>query len=208
MITQTIQDIVILLLAFLIFCLTFANAIYIIDTARIDPDTLEPYYDLHPTTFGIRSIDTFVGQYFLALGEFYLDHITTSQHPTFAILIFITSTFITQITIFNMLIALMGDTFSNVYENKHKFALMEKAKIYADYSAVIRQTEDLTVARYAYVMTPVVGDDEEAEWEGSMQRIKATINMSSQKVEKQVKKLTTHVKTQFAYSQTLSKSQD
>ena len=46
---------------------------------------------------------------------------------------FILSTFISNIVFFNMLIAIMGDTFGKVTENKEINSLIQQTKAYADY---------------------------------------------------------------------------
>ena len=53
------------------------------------------------------------------------------------LVIFISTTFITQITFLNMLIAIMGDTFAKVNETKEQSALKEKISILADYVIVV-----------------------------------------------------------------------
>ena len=52
-------------------------------------------------------------------------------------MVFISTTFITQITFLNMLIAIMGDTFDRASEVKEQSALKEKIDILADYVVVV-----------------------------------------------------------------------
>ena len=59
-------------------------------------------------------IDSTLNQYLLMLGEFDLDGFENHANLTICYMIFILSTFITQITFLNMLIAIMGDTFDRV----------------------------------------------------------------------------------------------
>ena len=47
------------------------------------------------------------------------------------------ATFMTQITFLNMLIALMGDTFAKVMEQKEQFGLQTKLQIMSDYTALV-----------------------------------------------------------------------
>ena len=82
-------------------------------------------------------IDVVYNQYMLSLGEFDMDGF--DDHPEMALcyLFFLLATFITQITFLNMLIAIMGDTFGRVFENKAQFGLMTKLAIMGDYTVVI-----------------------------------------------------------------------
>ena len=69
-----------------------------------------------------------------------------------AVGLFIAATFLTQVTIFNMLIAIMGDTFGKVTEIKEQSGLREKIKILADFVWLI--PDDTTESRYVYSMQP------------------------------------------------------
>ena len=74
--------------------------------------------------FGFWPIDTVYNQYLLSLGEFTsLDQLANSEYfEKLAILFFFMATFFTQITMLNMLIAIMGDSFDYATENRNKFA--------------------------------------------------------------------------------------
>ena len=101
----------------MIFLVMFANCIYILDLYREekDPDLVlvEGYFE------GWNTFNTLFNQYLLALGEFGMDNFKEgSPNLWLVIALFITATFLTQITILNMLIAIMGDTFGKVTEIK------------------------------------------------------------------------------------------
>ena len=80
-------------------------------------------------------------QYLLSLGEFNGDggYFEVGADRT-VLLIFICSTFLASITFLNMLIAIMGDTFSRVSESKEQAALREQIKILADYCFIVPRT--------------------------------------------------------------------
>ena len=54
----------------------------------------------------------------LSLGEFDVEQYAGEGKDTIVWLVFIATTFITQVTFLNMLIAIMGDTFARVSEVK------------------------------------------------------------------------------------------
>ena len=73
-----------------------------------------------------------MNQYYLSLGEFDADNFKDHPHKLLCFFFFIYATLFTQITMLNMLIAIMSDTFEMVTENKlsinrkNKLALMEE----------------------------------------------------------------------------------
>ena len=80
-------------------------------------------------------------QYMLGLGEFSTDQYGEEASDVIIWLVFIATTFITQITFLNMLIAIMGDTFARVSEVKDQSALSEKIKILADYVIIVSRSK-------------------------------------------------------------------
>ena len=77
----------------------------------------------------------------LGLGEFSTDQYGEEASDVIIWLVFIATTFITQITFLNMLIAIMGDTFARVSEVKDQSALSEKIKILADYVIIVSRSK-------------------------------------------------------------------
>lgn len=78
------------------------------------------------SVFGNWGADLLFNQYLLSLGEFNMDGFETSPQLVICYLFFIGATFITQITMLNMLIAIMGDTFDRITEAKEVNALRTK----------------------------------------------------------------------------------
>ena len=63
-------------------------------------------------------LDVLVNQYLLALGEFGLDNFEPHPYTGACLTFFILATIITQLTMMNMLIAVMADTYARVSENR------------------------------------------------------------------------------------------
>ena len=84
------------------------------------------------------------------------------------------ATFITQVIIFNMLIAVMSDTYDRVTEKRDQATLREKVRILADYVWVVGKVKNMEDrASYIFVAKPkVLGDDEGNEWEGKVSAIR------------------------------------
>ena len=104
-------------------------------------------------------LNSLLNQYMLALGEFSTDNFSNNPNSGLAWLLFVGATFVTQITILNMLIAIMGDTFGRVTEVKEQSGLREKIQILADYVWIIPL--DSKKHRYIYAMKPKSMTDEE-----------------------------------------------
>jgi len=120
-----------------------------------------------------------MNQYLLALGEFDTENFSMSGDdmlPNAGLnwFFFVLATFITQITIMNMLIAIMGDTFGKVTEIKEQSALREKIKILADFVDIISLENN--TSSYVYAMKPRNPSNlEEGSWEGTVTTLKKTI---------------------------------
>ena len=85
-----------------------------------------------------------MNQYMLSLGEFgaLTEGSESNTFETEMILaFFLMATFFVQITMLNMLIAIMGDSFDYCMENRERFAIMTKLEILTSVSAVMRQRE-------------------------------------------------------------------
>ena len=100
-------------------------------------------------------------------------------------LTFIATTFITQITFLNMLIAIMGDTFARVSEVKEQSALNEKIKILSDFVIIVSREsiEAGNLSRFLFAIMPKsMASDESGNWEGTVTQLKKTIEKSMQSV--------------------------
>ena len=90
----------------------------------------------------------------LTLGEFNLDNFG-GTNATVVWLLFVGATFFSQITILNMLIAIMGDTFDRVQETRQIQAMDEKLKLLNQYSYIAHLFEDKKKVEdeYLFVIT-------------------------------------------------------
>lgn len=78
-------------------------------------------------------IDAFENQYELGLGEFKNDQFNKSDYALLFYVLFFFATFFIQIVFLNMLIAIMGDTFDRVTEERFYNSRLTKLQIMADY---------------------------------------------------------------------------
>lgn len=92
-----------------------------------------------------------INQYLLSLGEFDVENFRLSNGDSLAWGMFLATTFITQITFLNMLIAIMGDTFDRVSEAKYQSALQEKVSILSDFVHVVGRVSLNNNNQYNYI---------------------------------------------------------
>ena len=78
-------------------------------------------------------VDGIFNQYMLSLGEFGDLNNIDAENLTFetyvVMIFFFMATFFTQITMLNMLIAIMGDSFDRSMENMNRFGIQTKLNI-------------------------------------------------------------------------------
>lgn len=90
----------------------------------------------------------------------------------------------------NVLIAIVNDVYARIIENRERYGLMQKTKIYADFIHVVRLPDWFVRSRFLYVITPInTNFDDTDDWSGSINALKKSINknhgMISQKLEEQ-----------------------
>ena len=122
LITRTMSDIsyfVIIQLALLYY---IGIAVYML---QLDADPASEDYIVEPV-FNNFLVDSVLNQYLLILGEFHLDGFADHRNTELCYAIFTLTCFLSMITILNMLIAIMSDTFDKVIEQKPTFALKNK----------------------------------------------------------------------------------
>ena len=112
----------------------------------------------------------------LSLGEFDLEQFQPENQDTLPWLFFIATTFIIQITFLNMLIAIMGDTFERIVENKVVFATKTKLELLGENTFCLRQqnSKKMPIEKdiFLYAVSPVIDDANELEqWHGSVNRM-------------------------------------
>ena len=74
----------------------------------------------------------------------------------------------------NMLIAIMGDSFDRVFENREIHAVSQKLQILCDLSAALPQTSNEEVLNTIFVVAKPTEDQEDEEgdeWEGTLKRL-------------------------------------
>jgi len=114
----------------------------------------------------------FLNQYLLALGEFNFGNFANQPQAILCYVFFIGATFFTQITMLNMLIAIMGDSFERVMENRDVNAIKMKLNFMDDMAGTVGQTSSSDEREvFMFVVKPDEDDAQGSEWEGSINKM-------------------------------------
>ena len=140
---------------FVLVTMCFANAIYILNSNRIQDSFGNELYEETFPSFGY--VSAILNQYLVALGDWDTENyaISTSRSPTNSYLVwllFVFTTVFSQIIMFNILIAIMGDTYDSVFANMEKAKLKLKIEVMSDYVFVIR--DEQKIKKFLFVATP------------------------------------------------------
>ena len=133
LLTETLNDIRSFIILIIASLMLFGIPMVMIDLNRTEADEIiEP-------TFNIWFIDMFLNQYKLALGQYNYENFTGAPQAVLCYVIFLAATFFTQITMLNMLIAIMGDSFERVIENRDVNATRIKLNFMNDMAGTVGQ---------------------------------------------------------------------
>ena len=132
MIIEMFKDIRVFLLIFFIGIFAFANFYYILDQGNS-----EKVVGIFEGSYGGAVIYT----YMQALGELGYDGFGGSQFPELYWGIFSMSTILLTITMLNLLIAIMGDTFERVQEVAHEAQAKEICSFIEEYDFLFPEAE-------------------------------------------------------------------
>ena len=117
--------------------------------------------------------------YKLTLGDFStLGYLGTNDYYVW--IIFLTATFILQITFLNMLIAIMADTFSHVMDNAEESSMKERISILNDFRLILRSLGIDSEFQYLFVLEK---DSDSAssrdQWSGELNEIRLQFEKST-----------------------------
>ena len=132
LIKQTVRDMMTFLSLYVIIMVIFSSVMYTLNLFR-DEDKDSLYDD---EIFSDTYSNVLFSQFIQSLGEFNLDNFSkkSDSDSGYDWTFFILSTLFVNLVIFNMLIAIMGDTFDRVFENKQQSILQLKIQVLGDYT--------------------------------------------------------------------------
>lgn len=113
LIVESFKDIRYFLLIVLVCIASFASAFLILDKNQ---KALDNDGELIDIKFKSTVFDSLLNQYLLGLGEFETDPYSDNDYAIYLWIMFILATLITQIILFNTLIAILGDSYARIME--------------------------------------------------------------------------------------------
>lgn len=125
MLMEIIYDIRYFLLVFSIGILAFANFYYLVNLGN-----MESVQEFNEDTY----LNSIIYTYMQALGEFNQDNFEDAVNGAYYWTALLLLTFFLTITLLNLLIAIMGDTFDKVLEVSEESKLKDIAAFIADYA--------------------------------------------------------------------------
>ena len=117
--------------------------------------------------------NSFLFMYRLTLGDFSTKQFMGERlSSNYIWLVFVAATFLLQITFLNMLIAIMGNTFSQVMDTKTEASMMERIGQLADFRLVMRALKLDSEFQYLFVLQKNTDSNMGAQWSGELTEIK------------------------------------
>jgi hypothetical protein len=148
MITQIFVDVKVFLVMLIISLLAFANIIFVLNWNRIK-DGQDEIYD---SLIGIPPIDAIIHAYLTGLGDFNKDNYSADNSRVVWIM-FILATVIVQLIFMNLLIAIMGESFSNINGIMQQSTMKECCSIMVDHIWLQKISEIFQEKRYILWLT-------------------------------------------------------
>ena len=182
LIKQTLADMMTFLSLYLVIMVIFGSVMY---TLNLNRDAgKESLYD--DEIFSDTYSNVLFSQFIQSLGEFNLDNFSKATEDDSGLdwSFFIVSTLFVNLVIFNSIIAIMGDTFDRVYENKQQSILMLKIQVLGEYSFLFQYLKD---SAYLFIATlKNKGDSTEEVWEGKIKAINKKVDSGFSNMEKDI----------------------
>ena len=127
----------------------------------------------------------------LALGMFEPENF--GDHPQYrlAYLFFLMATFLSMLTMLNMLIAIMGDTYAKIMEQAEVYATKSKLSILADFATILpkQDTEDKQETFLFVQQLTEKNDDNSDEWQGMTNKLSNLITNQAKHTQERIAKL-------------------
>ena len=186
MINQTVYDIKEYMFVFIMCLLMFGNGILVLDNYMLQYDAAKEIYGDENTykpiiieSTGGRYFDAFVQQYQTVMGAFDTSGFNQKNEGLLWIYFFGT-TFITNIMILNMLIAIMGKTHETVSEHMERNTLIMRTNIQTDYIFLLGKKQIFGQYRYLYLAKPIIeGEDKSFDIQASVKKLTNQIEESN-----------------------------
>ena len=130
--------------------------------------------ELYTEDLDLGLVNAFIYVYKITLGDFSTNKFL-GLNSEFIWLLFFLATFLLQIVFLNMLIAIMGNTFQYVLDNKQESSMKERISILSDFRLLIRALKLDSEFSYLFILEKDQ-DSLESEWMGELTEMKMSFD--------------------------------
>jgi hypothetical protein len=156
LIQETLRDAMYFLLVYGLIIFAFAVALFMLNQNRGYGSENSIYDELT----GFETADAAIATYMQSLGDFSTDSYNSGDNPHMIWLFFIVTTFLTSITILNMLIAVMGDTFGRETEIKERQILRERMVFSSEFTFLFASSKNFNFKeKYLFCVRPAPSEE-------------------------------------------------
>lgn len=145
----------------------------------------DEYVELTIDKTGYETFDSIYTQYLLMLGEFeILESDGVADFPKASKWLiwfyFFLATMFTNVIYFNSLVAVIGEAYNDLWQNKDRFARMQRTRIFADYITLL--SPKMPEGKVIYFVEPVP-DIDESRQEMMLLEIKQSVDSMAKNIE-------------------------
>lgn len=154
LIEQTLADLKQFFYIILIIAIAFVSIFFVFSCNLPDQvRNTKPYVADHT---GIKLIDAIVTVYFISVGEFFTENFSQPPNNVLIWPMFIACNFLMAIVFMNMLIAIMGETYSQVTSTKVESGLEQEIALMTDYEDLFDMRKRFSGKKYVIHALPAV----------------------------------------------------
>ena len=169
-VTSSIQDIKYFLLMLVLIILTFSNALLILDLNNKDEygESTKSYESFISDVSGDTFFSSIIQQFSLGLGTVPTDNIINNKFRILIWVYFIAAVIVTNVAFFNILIAIVSDTYERIMESKERSNLIQQVEITTEFKDFLKFDQEFTSKNYLYFIEPKEDDDKIQDWDGGL----------------------------------------
>ena len=121
---------------------------------------------------GNTFFSSIIQQFSLGLGTVPTDNIINNKFRSLIWIYFIIAVIVTNVAFFNILIAIVSDTYERIMESKERSNLIQQVEITTEFIDFIKFEKKFTQGNYLYFIEPVEDDDKIQDWDGGLKLMK------------------------------------
>ncbi len=139
----------------------FSNAHLILVYRDQNDDQLQQYTSFISDYSGNILFDSFIQQLSLALATIPMNNISDNKFRALIWIYILLAFIITNVALFNILIAIVGDTYERIMATRERARLIEKVQITVEFIELINFNPMVTQSLFVYMIDPVEETNEE-----------------------------------------------